>query len=74
MLQIIKPIAEAHNATLAQLIINWTTRQPAMDCVLVGARDEGQVMDNVKSLTFTLSDGELKKIRECAENVKLVDP
>jgi aryl-alcohol dehydrogenase-like predicted oxidoreductase len=73
MLQEIKPIAESHNATLAQLIINWTTRQPAMDCVLVGARDEKQVMDNVKSLEFTLSDDELRKMRELAENLKLVD-
>ena len=73
MLQEIKPIAESHNATLAQLIINWTMRQPAMDCVLVGARDEKQVMDNVKSLDFTLSNEELRKMRELAENLKLVD-
>ena len=45
-----------------------------MDCVLVGARDEAQVMDNVKALSFTLSDSELKKIREHAENLKLVEP
>jgi len=64
LLQEIKPIAEAHGASLAQLIINWTTRQPAMDCVLVGARDEKQVMDNIKSLSFTLSEGELKKIKK----------
>ncbi|HMG90826.1 MAG TPA: aldo/keto reductase [Chryseolinea sp.] len=74
LLQNIRPIAEAHNATLAQLIINWTQRQPAMDCVLVGARDEAQVMANIKALSFTLSDSELKKIREYAENLKLVEP
>jgi aryl-alcohol dehydrogenase-like predicted oxidoreductase len=73
LLQKIRPIAEAHNATLAQLIINWTHRQPAMDCVLVGARDEAQVMDNVKALSFTLSDSDLKAIREHAENLDLVE-
>ena len=52
MLQGIKPIAEAHGATLSQLIINWTTRQPAMDCVLVGARDDKQVAENVGCLEF----------------------
>jgi aryl-alcohol dehydrogenase-like predicted oxidoreductase len=30
-----------------------------MDCVLVGARDERQVMENVKALSFDLSDDEL---------------
>lgn len=71
MLQAIKPIADAHEATLAQVIINWTTRQPAMDCVLVGARDEVQVRDNVNALSFTLSDDEMKAIREQAENLQL---
>jgi len=71
MLQTIKPIAAAHGATLAQVVINWTTRQPAMDCVLVGARDEAQVLDNVKALSFTLSDDELKVMRESAEKIKL---
>ena len=74
LLQNIKPIADAHNATLAQLIINWTVRQPALDCVLVGARDEVQVMDNVKALSFTLSESELKKIRDYGESLKLVEP
>jgi len=74
MLQDIKPIADSHSATLAQLIINWTTRQPGMDCVLVGARDEAQVKENVKALSFTLSVEEMKKIRGCAENLKLVLP
>ena len=69
LLQEIKPIAECHGATLAQLIINWTTRQPAMDCVLVGARDEKQVMDNIKALSFTLTDEELKTIERKREKV-----
>jgi aryl-alcohol dehydrogenase-like predicted oxidoreductase len=73
ILNVIKPIADDHGASLAQLIINWTTRQPAMDCVLVGARDERQVADNVKALSFTLSDEELGAIRAAAEKLVLVD-
>lgn len=73
LLKEIKPIADSHGATLSQLIINWTTRQPAMDCVLVGARDEKQVLDNIKSLSFTLSDIELKKIEESAGKFVLAE-
>jgi aryl-alcohol dehydrogenase-like predicted oxidoreductase len=73
MLDRLKPITEKHNATLAQLIINWTTRQPAMDCVLVGARDEAQVLDNVKALSFVLNDTELAQIRREAESLMVVD-
>ncbi|MEJ1241345.1 aldo/keto reductase [Chryseolinea sp. T2] len=73
MLDRIKIIAAKYNASLAQLIVNWTTRQPAMDCVLVGARDEAQVLDNVKSLSFTLTDDEVKQIRREAESLVLAD-
>lgn len=73
MLDTLNAIAAGRNATLAQLIINWTTRQPAMDCVLVGARDDKQVVDNVKALSFTLTSDELKNIRAAAEALELVD-
>jgi aryl-alcohol dehydrogenase-like predicted oxidoreductase len=72
-LQKIKPVADGHGVTLAQLVINWTTRQPAMDCVLVGARDEKQVQENVKALSFKLSDEEVRSIRKSAEELVLVD-
>jgi aryl-alcohol dehydrogenase-like predicted oxidoreductase len=69
----IKPIADRHGATLAQLIINWTTRQPAMDCVLVGARDEAQVKENVGALMFVLSDEDLRSIEESAARFVLAE-
>ena len=72
LLQQIKLIADAHNATLAQLVLNWTTRQPAMDCVLAGARNEQQVRDNVKALSFQLTSDELKKIADALSGFKLV--
>ena len=71
-LQKIKPIADGYGVTLTQLVINWTTRQPAMDCVLVGARDEKQVLENVKALSFKLTEEELKSIREAAEALVLI--
>jgi aryl-alcohol dehydrogenase-like predicted oxidoreductase len=72
LLEKIKPIADAHQVTLSQLVINWTTRQPSMDCVLVGARDERQVKENVKALDFTLTDDELKKINQAISEFQMV--
>lgn len=71
LLQKIKPIADAHDATLAQLVLNWTTRQPAMDCVLAGARNEQQVRDNVKALSFQLTADELKTMADVLNNFGL---
>jgi aryl-alcohol dehydrogenase-like predicted oxidoreductase len=73
LLDRIKPIADVHNATLSQLVINWTAHCPAMACVLVGARDEKQVKDNARALEFKLTDDEMKKITQAADDLKLID-
>ncbi|HEY8934039.1 MAG TPA: aldo/keto reductase [Cyclobacteriaceae bacterium] len=70
LLQKIKPIADAHSATLSQLVINWTVNQPGMACVLAGARNEQQVRDNAKALNFTLSQEELKQITAASDAVE----
>ena len=72
-LETIKPIADSYGVTLGQLVINWTTCQPAMDCVLVGARDAKQVKENAVALSFKLKDNELDLIRKRIEELQLVD-
>lgn len=69
----IKPIADGYGATLSQLVLNWTTRQPAIDCVLAGARDENQVKANIKSLDFTLTQSELNQINKAVAAFKLAE-
>ena len=67
LLEKIKPIAYSYNATLAQLVINWTINRPGITCALVGARNAEQVADNVKALSFTLSVDELNAITAAAD-------
>ncbi|MDZ7717695.1 MAG: aldo/keto reductase [Balneolaceae bacterium] len=71
LLDKIKPIAEEHNATFAQLVINWTANQPGMGCVLVGARNPKQVKDNAGSMDFTLTEDELEQITKAADKFDL---
>ena len=63
MLQTIQPIADARGISLAQLTINWTMQQPAITSVLVGARNAEQMLDNVKAVSFKLSEEELQLIQ-----------
>lgn len=73
LLEEIKPIADHHGATLAQLVINWTIHRPGVACVLVGARDEQQVEANAKALSFTLSNAELNEITRAADAFSLAE-
>ena len=58
----IKPIAEKHDVTLAQLVINWTIQRPGITATLVGARNAKQAEENAKSLSFDLFAEELEMI------------
>lgn len=73
LLNKIRPLADAHNATLSQVVINWTTRQPAMASVLVGARDEKQVSENAGALDFALSDTEMEYITGIVNETEMVE-
>lgn len=64
-----RPIADAHNATLAQLVINWTVHRHGITAALVGARNAQQAEDNAQALNFDLSDEELQRINELVEGL-----
>ena len=59
----IRPIAEVHSASLAQVVINWTILEPGITAALVGARNAAQAEANAGALRFALSDAERATIR-----------
>lgn len=67
----IKPIADAHNVTLGQLVIAWTIAQPGVTAAIVGARDAAQCNENLKAADLKLSAGELAEIGRHLESLKL---
>jgi aryl-alcohol dehydrogenase-like predicted oxidoreductase len=67
----LKLIADERNVTLSQLVLNWTKEQPGITCVLAGARNPAQVLDNVKAVDFILAGEEMKKINDLLSDLKL---
>jgi len=67
----IRPIAEAHQATLAQLVINWTIHRPGITCALVGVRNPAQAEENARAAEFELSADQMRRINERVEGLKL---
>lgn len=69
-LKTLKPLAEAKNATLGQLVIRWTIEQPGITVALVGARNADQAVENAAAVQVHLSSEELAFIS--AELQKLI--
>lgn len=61
-LEKIKPIAQEKGVTLSQLVLHWTTLQPAISVVLAGARNAQQAIENAKAMSFDLSQEELNLV------------
>lgn len=68
----IKPLANAKNATLAQLVISWTIEQPGITIALVGARNAEQSIQNAKAINVKLLKEDIDFINEELGKVELV--
>jgi aryl-alcohol dehydrogenase-like predicted oxidoreductase len=57
-LDTLRPIADHHRASIGQLIIAWTFTQPGLTCVLCGARNPQQAVENAAAGDISLSEEE----------------
>ena len=67
----IKPIAEKHEASLAQLALSWTIHQPGVIAALAGSRSPDQIEDNARAADIKLSEQELNTIGKHLEALDL---
>ncbi|PAQ12152.1 aldo/keto reductase [Mesorhizobium temperatum] len=56
------PVAEVHQASMAQIVIAWTLAQPGITFALCGARNATQALDNARAGEILLSAAELTAI------------
>jgi len=56
----LQPIASCHNASVAQAVIAWTFAQPGVTCVLCGARNPKQTIENAEAGRIKLSPDEVR--------------
>lgn len=68
----IKPVADRHGATIAQIVIAWTLAQPGVTFALCGARNPAQALDNAQAGRLRLSSDDLAAI-DTAISAQLVN-
>lgn len=69
ILEKIEPIAQEKGATLSQLVLRWTSLQPAITVVLAGARNAQQAIENAKAISFDLSGEEMNLINTALKEI-----
>jgi aryl-alcohol dehydrogenase-like predicted oxidoreductase len=66
----LKPIATKYNATLGQLVLNWTIQQPGVTVALAGARDAQQAEENAKAASLNVSQEDISQINQFLQSLQ----
>jgi aryl-alcohol dehydrogenase-like predicted oxidoreductase len=61
-----RPIAERHDASVAQVALAWLLSRPAVSTVILGAKSVQQLDDNLKARTLKLGEEDLKALEEAS--------
>ena len=69
LIDVLRPIAEAKNVSVAQVVLKWTTLQPGITVVLAGARNAAQAISNAKAMEVELSNEDLALIGTALEKL-----
>ncbi len=57
-----RPVAQAHGVSIAQVALSWLLHQPAVTSVIVGAKRPEQLAENLNSVQVKLDADELKAL------------
>ncbi len=64
IVDVLTEIAGARGVSVSQVALNWVTRKPGVDTVIIGARNEQQLKDNLNAASWQLTDAEVIRLDE----------
>jgi aryl-alcohol dehydrogenase-like predicted oxidoreductase len=64
IIEVLDDIAREHDATIAQVALNWVLRKPGVTSVVVGARTEEQLRDNLEAASWKMTEEEVWRLDE----------
>ena len=62
-----RPIAATHNVSVARVALAWVLQQPGVTSVIVGAKSQEQLADNLAAGELQLSEGDLAALNEVSK-------
>jgi len=67
VVDVLKEIAAAHNASPAQVALSWLLNKPVVSSILVGASKLQQLENNLKAVEVELSEAEMKTLDQLTQ-------
>jgi aryl-alcohol dehydrogenase-like predicted oxidoreductase len=66
VVDVLTELAEETGHTIPQVALNWLLRRPSVSSVLVGARDEAQLLDNLGAIGWELTPDQVARLDEAS--------
>ncbi len=67
IIDVMEPIAQSKNVSVAQIALAWLLHQPAVTSVIIGAKNNHQLEDNLKAIDVVLNTEELQQLNEVSK-------
>ena len=64
ILEVVRAVADARQASMGQVALNWVRGRPGVTSVLLGARSVEQLSDNLSALDWELTEHEMSALNE----------
>ena len=66
IVDVLAEIAGQRAVSISQAALNWVMRKPGVDTVIIGARNEQQLRDNLAAPNWALTDAEVERLDEAS--------
>ncbi|MDF1693418.1 MAG: aldo/keto reductase [Zhongshania sp.] len=67
VVDVLEQIASETGKTIPQIALNWVLSRPSVSSVLIGARNEQQLLDNIGAVGWSLNSAQLAALNEVSK-------
>jgi aryl-alcohol dehydrogenase-like predicted oxidoreductase len=64
IIDVMSEIAKSHQVTVAQVALAWLLKKPGVTSIIIGAKRQDQLKDNIASTKLALTDQDLQKLED----------
>lgn len=67
IVDVMDEIAKARGKTVPQVALNWLLRRPGITTIIIGARNEQQLKDNLGAVGWSLTEEETRRLEKASD-------
>jgi aryl-alcohol dehydrogenase-like predicted oxidoreductase len=71
ILDVMEKISKKRKVTMSQVALNYTLRKPGITSVIIGARNEKQLLDNIGTSSWELNQEEMQQLDEISAPARI---